>query len=51
MDLAYAVNAARIEQDAFRCCGFTGVDVRHDADIANLFKRMASGHGMRDLLV
>ena len=51
MDLAYAVHATCVKQDAFRGCGLAGIDVRHDADVAYLFKRMASGHGMRNLLV
>jgi hypothetical protein len=33
MDLADAVRASRVEQDALRGRGLTGIDVRHDADI------------------
>jgi hypothetical protein len=31
--LSDAVRPSRIEQDALRRSGFTGIDVRHDADI------------------
>ena len=47
---AKTMYAPGIKQDAFGCGRFAGVDVCHDADIAYLFKRMASGHGMRNLL-
>jgi hypothetical protein len=33
VDLADAVRASRIEQDALRSRGLPGIDVRHDADI------------------
>jgi hypothetical protein len=34
VDLADAVGAACIEQDALRRRGLAGVDMRHDADVA-----------------
>ena len=33
VDLSDAVRSARIEQDALRRSGLTGIDVRHDADV------------------
>ena len=36
--LAKAMRASRIEQDAFGRRGFSGVDVRHDADVAYMIK-------------
>ena len=44
VDLADAVDLARIEQDALRRRGFAGVDMRHDPDIAGLFKRCLPWH-------
>ena len=37
MYLAHTVQSAGIEQDPFGDRGLTGIDVRHDADISNLF--------------
>jgi hypothetical protein len=37
VDLANAVRASRIKQDALRGRGLTGIDVRHDADIPATF--------------
>ena len=46
MHLAQAVDASRIEQDALGQRGLAGIDVGHDADIADLFDAIlrAIGH-------
>ena len=43
--LAQAVGAAGIEQDALGGSGFAGVDVRHNADVSRMLKRVLSRHG------
>ena len=42
--LADAMGAARIVEDTFGCRGFSGINVRHDADVANMIQRMSSRH-------
>ena len=44
MDFTNLVRAAGVIQDALRRSGFTGIDVRHDADIAHFFERYGAGH-------
>jgi hypothetical protein len=44
MHLAHPVHLARVEQDALGGRGLTGIDVRHDADIAQLVQRSLSRH-------
>jgi hypothetical protein len=44
MHLADAMNAARVVQDAFGRRRLAGIDVSHDADIAELLKRCGPGH-------
>ena len=42
--VADAVGAAGVEEDAFGAGGLAGINVRHDADVADSFKRHFSGH-------
>ncbi len=44
MGVANLVIDAGIEQDAFGGSGFTGINVRHDADVSGFFKSKLSGH-------
>jgi hypothetical protein len=44
MNLPKPMGPAGIEQDAFARGGFAGVDVRHNADIADFIQRVTSGH-------
>src|SRR5690606_27366759 len=45
MDLAEAVIAPGVIEDAFSCGRLSGVDVSGDADVADKFDRVRSGHG------
>src|SRR5690606_18122842 len=44
MDLADLVGLAGVIEDALGGRRLAGVDVRHDADVAIAFERMAAGH-------
>ena len=44
MHLAEAVRPARVEEDALGGGGLAGVDVRHDAYVANVIQGMRSSH-------
>src|SRR3546814_9282048 len=46
MGLADLVVLAGIEKDALGGRRLTGVDVRHDADVAIFLERMAAGHDL-----
>jgi hypothetical protein len=37
MNLAYLVAFSRVKQDALARCGFTRVNVRHNADVSSMF--------------
>ena len=50
MGFADFIGPAGIEQDALGGCGLAGVNVRHDADISSIFKRVLSWHGGTPLL-
>ena len=49
--LTQPVGPAGIEQDSLTGGGFAGVNVRHDADVADLIKRVTSGHVLRSPLI
>jgi hypothetical protein len=44
VDLADLIGLAGVIEDALGCRRLAGVDVRHDADVAIAFERMAAGH-------
>ncbi len=44
VDLTHLVGDPRIEQDSLRRRRLTGIDVRHDADIANPLQRSLPSH-------
>ena len=50
VDLAHLVRLARVVENALGSRGLTGVDVRHDADVARLFQRVLS-HAPRHSLL
>ena len=41
---AQLMRLSGIEQNSFGCCGFTGINVRHDTDISCLLKRIFPRH-------
>ena len=45
VDFTDLVTLTRVEQDALGCRGLTRVDVRHDADVANLVEGDLAGGG------
>jgi hypothetical protein len=45
VDLTDLVRDAGVEEDPLGGRGLTSVDVRHDADVAYLGKRVCGGHG------
>jgi hypothetical protein len=49
MDFADLVGSAGVVQNSFRSCGFTGINVRHDADIAHLLQWNGAGHNLLGL--
>ena len=50
MSLTELMRFTRVEQDTLCCGRFTGVNMRHDPDIANPFERIFSWHRISSLL-
>ena len=50
VSLTELMRFTRVEQDTLCCCRFTGVNVRHYADISDPFERIFSWHGISSLL-
>src|SRR5690606_12613734 len=38
MDLSHPVNLAGVKKDPLGCCGFSGVNMRHNPNVSNSFK-------------
>ena len=44
VDFANLIGTARVIENALRGCGFPGINVRHDADIAHFLECYCTGH-------